>query len=252
MERLKNMTVSDVLDAGLVYSPKGRKEEMVNRICYGMSFCTEGQITYRHNGKEYVSDNGCVVILPQGGSYTLHGDRAGIFPVINFTCTGKFTDEFLLIPSKSTDRFMNDFETIKRLILFPENRAKILSVFYGMIDALISSGAPSVAVDDAIRYMKRNYKTQGITGELVAKVCGISEVYLRKLFVKQLNTTPMRYLSEIRLQRAKQLLSEGILKISSVSEECGFQSAYNFSRFFKEKTGLSPSEYAAQNKNSRL
>ena len=86
-----------------------------------------------------------------------------------------------------------------------------------------------------------------MTNEILAKECNISEIYLRKLFDKHLNTTPKQYILEIRLQKAKQMLSENTLKISAISKKCGFSSANNFWRFFKTKTGITPVEYAKQN-----
>ena len=46
--------------------------------------------------------------------------------------------------------------------------------------------------------------------------------------------------------------SDGIFKISAISEKCGFSSSYNFSRFFKNKTGITPTEYLKQNKIHNL
>lgn len=245
MERLKNIAVSEVLSAGRVYSPKGRLDKMDRRVCYGISFCREGQITYIHNGRKYVSDSKHAVILPEGASYTITGDKTGTFPIINFTCSNKLTDEFLVYPVEDIDGIMGDFELIERMMLFSENRVKIMSVFYSLIDKLIDNDTLCGAIAPAVRYIKKNYKDQGITVGLLAGECNVSEVYLRKLFVKHLKMTPKQYLQNIRLQRAKQILSEGRVKMGDVSEQCGFQSSYNFSRFFKEKMGLTPTEYAS-------
>ena len=252
MEKLKNIVISEITGVITVYSPKGRYEKINNRRCYGLSFCNEGQITYTHNGKSFVSDSNHIIILPEGQSYTLKGDKTGIFPVINFTCSKLLSDTFLLFPTENIDTFMNDFEMIKKLILFPENRTKIISIFYNMIHNLISDSCLPKSVIPAIKYIEKNYKSQNLTNEILAKECNISEVYLRKLFKKHLNTTPKQYIADIRLQKAKQLLSEGVLKINSISEECGFQSSYNFCRFFKEKTGLTPTVYMKQNKIQKI
>ena len=248
MEKLKNIVVTEITDALTVYSPKGRFEKMTNRSSYGMSFCSEGQITYTHNGKRFVSDNKHIIILPQGQSYTLRGDKTGVFPVINFTCNEPLNDTFLLYPLENIDLFIKDFEMIKKLILFPENRAKVMSIFYDMIHNLVYEGCFCNTIAPAVQYIRKNYKDGKITNKILAKECNISEIYLRKLFNKHLKTTPKQYISEMRLQKAKQLLSEGILKINSISERCGFQSSYNFCRFFKEKTGVTPTEYMRQNK----
>lgn len=248
MENLKNIVVNEITDAITVPSPQGRFGRVTNRRSYGMSFCSEGQITYTHNGKNFVSDNKHIIILPEGQSYTFKGDKTGVFPVINFTCNDPLSDTFLLFPSENIGIFMNDFEMIKKLILFPENRAKVMSVFYNMIHNLAPNDCSCKTIAPAVQYIKKNYKDRKITNEILSKECNISEIYLRKLFNKHLKTTPKQYISEIRLQKAKQLLSEGALKISSISEECGFQSSYNFCRFFKEKTGLTPTEYMKNNR----
>jgi len=248
MKQLQNIVVAEIINAITVSSPKGRYEKINNRKYYGISFCNEGQITYTHNGKDFVSDSKHIIILPQRQSYTLRGDKTGAFCLINFTCTEPLCDTFLTIPTENTDIFIRDFETIKKLSLFPENRTKIMSIFYNMIHNLIPEGNLCKTIAPAIEYIKRNYKDENLSGVVLSRECNISEVYLRKLFKKHLNTTPKQYISEIRLQKAKQLLSEGILKINAVSEECGFDSSYNFCRFFKEKTGITPTDYTRQNK----
>lgn len=79
MKGLKNIVVTEITGVMTVYSPKGRSVKMNNRKCYGMSFCSEGQITYTHNGKKFVSDNKHIIILPEGQSYTLRGDKTVFF-----------------------------------------------------------------------------------------------------------------------------------------------------------------------------
>ena len=143
-------------------------------------------------------------------------------------------------------------EAIKKLILFPEKHAKVMSIFYNMIDNIVSEECPCKSIAPAVRYIQKNYKNTNLSNTVLAKECNMSEIYLRKLFNKHLKTTPKQYISEIRLQKAKQLLSEGNLKINSISEECGFQSSYNFCRFFKVKTGLTPTDYMKQNKSSKI
>ena len=104
----------------------------------------------------------------------------------------------------------------------------------------------------AIKYIENNYKDYTLSNQTLADVCNISEVYLRKLFIKHLNTTPKQYICDIRLSKAKQLLSEGILKTNAICEQCGFSSLSNFSRFFKEKTGLTPTEYLKENMHYKI
>lgn len=221
---------------------------MKNRATYGLSFCVDGQITYTHNGTEYISDPNHAVILPKGQSYTLYGDKNGFFPLINFDCIGDLCDSFVVIPIEDSKFFINDYERIKALSLFEGNNAKILSIFYGIIDRLASHSAVGSTLMPAISYIEKNYNNPGLSNNELARECRISEVYLRKLFVQQLKITPRQFIIDIRIQKAKQLLSEGALKINAVSDRCGFSNPYHFCRIFKDKTGLTPTDYAKQNR----
>lgn len=248
MEKLKNVTITEICWVSTVFSPKGRIANIYDRPSYGLSFCKEGQITYLHNKKAFVSDNSCVIILPKGQTYTLKGDKTGAFPLINFKCLEPLCSEFMIIPVQNTDMLFHDYEQIKELILFEKNRAKVMSIFYNMLYKLSNTTEECKILKPAIKYIENNYKNQNITNGLLANKCNISEVYLRKLFQKHFKTTPKKYISEIRLEKAKQLLTDGVFKINAISEECGYASVYSFCRLFKQKTGLTPSEYMKQNK----
>lgn len=139
MKGLKNVVVTKITGVITVYSTKGRNVKMTDRKSYVMSFCNEGQITYTHNGKKFVSDNKHIIILPKGESYTLKGDKTGCFPVINFECNKPLSDTFLLFPIENVNIFIKDFEMIKKLFMFPENHSKVMSVFYNIIHNIVWS-----------------------------------------------------------------------------------------------------------------
>ena len=249
---LTEITVQKINDVMTVFSKKGRTATINNRTTYGLSFCEKGQITYTQDGKSYVSDNKHIILLPQGQSYTLRGDKTGEFALINFTCAEQFTDTFLLYPISALSPLLNDFQQLKELYLFAENRSKMLSIFYNMLHNIFVENTTCKTIAPAINYIEKHYSDQTLSNTVLAKQCNISEVYLRKLFRRHLKTTPGQYIAEIRLQKAKQLLAEGTLKIHSVSEECGFSNPYHFSRFFKQYTGMSPTEYSSKNKTFKL
>ena len=147
---------------------------------------------------------------------------------------------------------MSDFNKIKENILFAENRAKVISIFYNMIHRLtIDNSIPKTLVP-AIKYIEKNYYDSALNNNTLAELCNISEVYLRKLFLRHLKTTPKQYITEIRLTKANQLLSEGVLKVGAVAEECGFSNPYHFCRLFKQKNGITPSAYMEQNRIDKI
>jgi len=243
---LKNATVTDICDVYTVYSAKGRYEKMRDRRTYGLSLCADGQITYIQNGKKFISNTNVAVILPKGKSYDIHGDKAGSFPVINFDCLEYLCDEIQLIPIQNSKQMMADYERINKLFHFDGNRAQIFSIFYGMLHRLSFDNIP-YELKNAMQMIKNDYNDPSLTNARLADECNMSEVYFRKLFSKYFNTSPKQFVIDVRLQKAKQLLTEGVLNVSLISESCGFSNPYHFCRIFKQYTGMTPSEYRKEN-----
>ena len=78
--------------------------------------------------------------------------------------------------------------------------------------------------------------------ELAAQL-NLGYTTFRRLFQRHTGFTPRQYALEISLRRASELLAQTRLPIARIADELGFESIFYFSRFFKGKTGLSPSEY---------
>lgn len=248
---LDGIVVTKIENLITVTTPREKSYGVKNREFYGLSFCIEGQITYTLDNEKYISDRTCAVILPKGRSYMLHHDKNGIFPLINFQCAEPLCDKHLLIPIDNPDQYIKDFETMRQLSLFDGNRMKIMSIFYGMLHRLASHTSSGILAP-AIKYIEANYHDPTLSNCDLAEQCHISEVYLRKLFAEKYGMTPKQFIIDIRLNKAKQLLSEGKLRIFDVAEQCGFSSPYHFCRTFKEHVGVTPSDYAQNNRFSEM
>jgi stage III sporulation protein SpoIIIAA len=73
-----------------------------------------------------------------------------------------------------------------------------------------------------------------------------------KLFLEKYGMTPRQFIIDIRINKAKQLLGEGKLKVSEVATQCGFSSSYHFCRTFRDHVGVTPSYYAQNNRISEM
>ena len=82
------------------------------------------------------------------------------------------------------------------------------------------------------------YKDIGITE--VAQAVGLSPFHFARMFRHQTGSTPFNYLSEQRIQRAKQLLRNTALPVEVVAQEAGFTNACSFSRAFRMRVNVSP------------
>ena len=141
---------------------------------------------------------------------------------------------------------------MKALSLFEENRAKMMSVFYNILHRLSTESSVRSVIIPAIRYIESNYQNPKLSNAELAEKCNISEVYFRKIFTENYKTTPKQFIMDIRINKAKLLLSDGLIKVGAVAEQCGFSNQYHFCRLFKEKTGITPTEYMKQNRISKI
>ena len=98
-------------------------------------------------------------------------------------------------------------------------------------------------------YIEHNL-SESITLDSLAQQVHLDKSYLIARFKESMGTSPIRYVSHLRLERAKVLLATTDDSITLISRAVGFSSIHYFSRFFKEKEGLSPVEYRQQRQNS--
>jgi AraC-like DNA-binding protein len=75
----------------------------------------------------------------------------------------------------------------------------------------------------------------------LAQCCGVSAGYLNQYFVTRFNRTPQKWLDELRIWEAYQLLCEGT-SVKAVAYTLGFKQVSHFSRVFRKYHGFSPSE----------
>lgn len=90
-------------------------------------------------------------------------------------------------------------------------------------------------------YIDHNYQNN-ITLEMLEKQFSYNKYYISRLFTKEYGTSIINYCQTLKLQQAKDYLKSG-LSITKISEMLSFSSIYSFSRFFKNATGMYPTDY---------
>lgn len=103
-------------------------------------------------------------------------------------------------------------------------------------------------VNYTVYYLENHYKEE-ITLEKLAQDQFLSPTYLSKIFKEATGVSPINYLIEIRLKRAKDMLKNDNLTIKEVASAVGYQDAYHFSKSFKKLYGVSPSGVLPKPKN---
>ncbi|HEX7009743.1 MAG TPA: helix-turn-helix domain-containing protein [Phycisphaeraceae bacterium] len=106
-------------------------------------------------------------------------------------------------------------------------------------------------IREAVDYLCRHL-AEPITLDSLARVCKLSPSRLSHLFRQQVGETPMRFLEQQRIARARQLLELTTSSVAEVARQVGFENPFYFTLRFKRATGQSPSQYRAAFAPQRL
>ena len=97
-------------------------------------------------------------------------------------------------------------------------------------------------VEQIVNYFDDHYNEK-ISLDQIAENMYLSPFYISKIFKSETGDTPIRHLINIRLEKAKELLVEGYSgSIQEVAASVGYEDAYHFSKLFKKRYGISPSQ----------
>jgi two-component system response regulator YesN len=98
------------------------------------------------------------------------------------------------------------------------------------------------AIEVALQYIAAHFATE-LSLEKVASVVYLNPVYFSQLFKQKTGGGFKDFLTQLRLDRAMELLRNSELKVGYISERVGYPDMRHFSQIFRKKTGFTPSEY---------
>ncbi|MDF2607046.1 MAG: hypothetical protein K0S34_1241 [Bacillales bacterium] len=99
-----------------------------------------------------------------------------------------------------------------------------------------------INVQSTIDYMKHNYM-EPLNLDLFAEKTGWSTGYFCNVFKNKVGISPIEFLIDIRMERAKVLLERSNSSLKDIAKSVGYEDPYYFSRIFKKKIGCSPSQF---------
>lgn len=85
--------------------------------------------------------------------------------------------------------------------------------------------------------------SENINLDQISYMLGFSKSYIKSQFKKKTSVSIIQYFIDMKIDKAKKLLSQQKYTVSEISDMLGFGSVYYFSRQFKLQTGMSPTEY---------
>ena len=85
----------------------------------------------------------------------------------------------------------------------------------------------------------------------LSKACNIGESYFQKLFKEKHGVSPKKYIIQLKINHACDLLRLERYTVTQIAELCNFSDVYFFSRLFKEYVGISPSAFVKKYVSSK-
>lgn len=129
--------------------------------------------------------------------------------------------------------------------------AQMLGLLYsGQQAALAGDDQDLFIVQKAIARMQSEIESS-LNVQALAKELSVSYSSFRHTFQRHTGSSPHQYLLELRLVRARNLLTQTTQNIKEIAQKAGFEDAHYFCRFFKMKTGSTPGQWRSRSRISR-
>lgn len=232
------------------------------RPCYILHYIVSGKGVYQAGGTSYELEAGQGFLIPPGSQTFYQADAHEPWTYLWIGFDGdqaaKYLADIGLGGSRLTFRSSRGQLIQDTVLSMLEHKTGsvsnqfllegLLYSFFHILaedtDVYPSSGseADSQYVRQAMEFIQNSYCTPIRVAD-IADYVSINRSYLYSLFRKELQMSPQEYLSNYRLTQAAELLLITDLSVEGAALSCGYTDPLVFSKAFKRKYGLTPSQY---------
>lgn len=189
----------------------------------------------------YKVEKNSVFIIPPGEVTKYTADIEEPWEYIWVGFNGKFASRFYELEpviNLKTDIFLQMLEcgttnSCREEFLL----SKLYMLYFQLFGSSDSVNDYAMQVRD---YIDTNYMNN-VSVEEIASIVGVERTYLSKIFKRKFNISIQNYLISIRLRHGGELIKKGY-NVSQAAYMCGYADAFNFSKMFKKRYGISPSD----------
>ena len=157
---------------------------------------------------------------------------------------------------KNKDKSIQD-EVLLRQILSINDSYSIKSWLFKVLDAVFERIIDNKIISQngelklVLNYIEKNYFKK-ITLEEVAEYINFSPFYLSRLFKKEMGINFIDYVTELKMEKARELLSDTDIPIINIALELSYNEPNYFSRVFRKSAGVTPSQYREQKLKEKM
>lgn len=197
--------------------------------------------------KTYHASKGDIAYIPAYVQYALRANQHEHLYVIHFN-ESYSGGEIEIFTPKTVNLLIDLFQSAYRCSTnkLPGYSFALSSTFYKILEQMYLQSRQDQKstiknFNYALEYIHLNYTKENLTVKELAKIANVSETYFRTLFADMMHITPLKYITELRLSLADELLLSKYYGVVETAQLCGLSDPKYFSTVFKKNRGMSPS-----------
>ena len=218
-----------------------------------------GKSRVKFNGKILNCESGTIRFLPKGENkeYIVEREEHGECLDVFFDSDIPISDEAFVLKVKNSIKIENLFKKLfsvwvsKNDGYYFESMSLLYKIFAEIQKENYIPQKQYDAIKPAIVYINENFLKKKISVSELSALCGISESYLKKLFLKKFAVPPIKYIIQLKINYACDLLRSNLYSITQAAEICGYSDPHFFCRQFKTYMGITPTEFVSKYKSSK-
>lgn len=233
---------------------------------YRVTVCGNGREAYELMLADAPDAVICDVMMPEMDGLTLcrkmkQNTNINHIPVILLTARSKPEDKLEGMETGADAYMVKPFSTelLKKTVAnLIANRRLLKSKFSGAqqqldrVEKIVMKSSDEKLMNRIMKVVNDNLSNPKLSVEMLAEEVGLSRVHVHRKLKELTNLSTRDFIKNIRLQQAAALMqSEPGLTVSEVAYAVGFSGLSHFSSSFREKYGLSPTEYMIQQKREK-
>lgn len=251
IEKWGNLKIAKIVLAMYV-PPKTGPSAHKGRPSHGLVLNDENSV------KNYIFSDGTVLrtgggelfYLPKGSTYCIESIQSDGCYAINFDAD--LDCEPFSLELKNNEKVLKLFKESARAWKTGDTFSE-MTIIKSLYDIILQMAkeqqkkyvpkSQEVLILPAIEKIKHDFNKNDLSVAKLCSLCGISEVYFRRIFVNKFGVSPKEYIIDLRINYAKQLLNSKQFSVGETALLCGYSEECHFSREFKKRVGTTPKEY---------
>ena len=242
----ENSSIAFEFDDVFYVNQKNAKNYNSERPLDALSFRISADSVIKTADESYRLSDGSVLFVPAFVDYsrTAHHDE---MIVIHLKVFNYNSSQIEVINPENTSKIRRLFEEVLRKWNDEKNKfacsALVYEIFEQLHNEIINEKPYNPKIAKSVDYIQEHFAEADLSISRAAEESFITDVYFRKLFKEEFGVSPKKYLNDMRIKHASNLLRTGYYSLQEVSQMSGFTDYKYFSVAFKSAMGVSPSKY---------